>query len=403
MTLTPALGLTLAGVMTLCACAKPSPVDGAPACAPDTLRPLPSRSPLGQESLPARGLGQPWRLQAPGYVEVQLDDPAACVQVGAAALADGSVWIPEGRFGAFCADCVERTLTLVGGGLFALPAGSSVADMPIDFGLERRACDTLHRLPPDDASTLVAQLRVVGRTQAAPGERGILRVNLAVVGHDWARAGAQSDAVSRFIRALEAELADAGLRVDLHALCTLPSLSTDSSGLVVQAGETSAVERALEQVRADCAGFEPSEEDPRVTLLHLPCLRFRDPVLSSETPISGYVTHIPGGGAPDGVADAVLLAGACEFPPLLVDGVPVGLARRGAHEIGHYLGLFHSVEADPSVTDTLADTDADNLMNAVPALATARGLSPSQVAIVRAHPSVRFPLAGQEACAAPHM
>ena len=52
--------------------------------------------------------------------------------------------------------------------------------------------------------------------------------------------------------------------------------------------------------------------------------------------------------------------------------------------------------------DILADTDERNLMSAVPGLAGARGLSPSQVAIVRGHPSVRWPLAGREACAAAH-
>lgn len=65
-------------------------------------------------------------------------------------------------------------------------------------------------------------------------------------------------------------------------------------------------------------------------------------------------------------------------------------ARVLAHEIGHYLGLYHTVELD-GLADTLDDTTADNTMNPRPTLATAAGFTPSQGRVMRMHPAVRRP------------
>jgi hypothetical protein len=391
-----------AGLLTLAAVAgcadEPPRVDGADACGLADLSPLPEVHALGEEVLGPRGLGDTWRLGAAGFVHVALDDPRACVQVGWAAPGDGgSAWIPEGEFGPFCPDCAQRTAALVGGGLFALPSDASRPTAGVDFALEQRACDTLHRLP-EDGAPVTARVSVSERPSPPPGERGLLRVDVAVFGADWLAGGARSAAASRWVQQVEGFLADAGLRIDLHAVCTLPAVA---DATIVAAGDTSAVFPLVAAARAACHGLEPSEADPRVTILHVPCLRFHDPVLRVTSDIAGYVTHLPGGFAPPAVADAVLVGGACALDPAHADGVPVGLARDVAHELGHYLGLFHSVELD-GATDNLADTTGDDLMNALPALATSRGLSPSQVAIVRGHPSVRWPVTGREECAAPH-
>jgi hypothetical protein len=57
--------------------------------------------------------------------------------------------------------------------------------------------------------------------------------------------------------------------------------------------------------------------------------------------------------------------------------------------LGHYLGLYHSVEED-GTTDLLDDTGADNLMSYRPSTTGSPVLSASQFRIMRRHPAVRW-------------
>lgn len=69
---------------------------------------------------------------------------------------------------------------------------------------------------------------------------------------------------------------------------------------------------------------------------------------------------------------------------------PAGyLGRLIAHELGHYLGLYHSVEEDGTV-DRLDDTGADNVMFWRPASVASPAFSTSQFRVMRRHPAVRW-------------
>ena len=67
------------------------------------------------------------------------------------------------------------------------------------------------------------------------------------------------------------------------------------------------------------------------------------------------------------------------------------LAKLLAHELGHALGLYHTVEAN-GTTDQLADTGADNLMNYKPSVVAGlgSGFTASQLAVMRRHPLIRY-------------
>jgi hypothetical protein len=55
-----------------------------------------------------------------------------------------------------------------------------------------------------------------------------------------------------------------------------------------------------------------------------------------------------------------------------------------AHEIGHFMGLYHSVESD-GTEDNLDDTDENNLMYFQTLSSTAVSLSASQIERMQAH------------------
>lgn len=396
------------GVTTLATwspgCGGSPSLGGAVACAEDSFLPVTGATPLGTRSLAPREPADAFRVLEPGYVQVQLEPVDACVQVVHATDEFDAELITLDGARTFCRDCPERTALLRGGGLLGIPTDAGELGAFVDAQLGLRSCATLGPAP-DEPGRVEARLShwPLGDLGVPPTARGVLRVDLLVLGESFLGRDGRTALAAAWVQQAEALLTDARLRLDLHAVCVLDADAADAAGLTVEAGDASEAESALDHARASCPGFAPSAEDPRITVIYAPCLRFHDPLFATTSTLDGYTTHVPGGFAPAGVADAVLLGGGCELPRGLdADGLPLGLARDLAHELGHYLGLFHSVEADGETVDTLDDTDGADLMNARPSLASARGLSPTQVRVVRAHPAVRWPRAGQEACADPH-
>lgn len=382
-------------------CSSPS-LGGAAACAEESYLPVTGATPLGTRTLAPRVAAEPFRLIEPGFLQVHLDPVDACVQIVRATDETDAELITLDGARTFCRDCPERTALLPGGGLFGIPTDATQLGAFVDVQLGLRSCKTLGPVA-DQPSSVLARIAhwPRGDLGVPTTARGVLRVDLLLLGESFLGESGRTPLALSWVQQVETLLSDAGLRVDLHAVCTLDA-ATDNA-LVVEAGDAGEVEAVLSRARAACPGFTPSAEDPRITVLYAPCLRFHDPLFATTTTLDGYTTHIPGGFAPEGVADAVVLGGGCELPRGLDgSGLPLGLARDLAHELGHYLGLFHSVEADGETVDTLDDTDGADLMNARPSLATARGLSPAQVRVLRAHPAVRWPIDALEACADPH-
>ncbi len=384
-------------------CGSEPELGGAPACDVDALEAPAPAIVLGERVLSPDASAEAIRLTQPGFLEVELDRTDACVQVVGMTDAVGTTWITLDGPDTFCRSCLRRTALLVGGGLFGIPEDAGGVGAFVDVQLALRSCATLGPAAPE-LGAIGARIahRPRGAEDVPEDARGVLRLDVATFGDPFLGPTGASDAAARVVREVESLLSDARLRIDVHALCELEADVGGAEALVVRAGDTRAVEAAAARARARCRGFDRDPADPRVTVLYVPCLRFEDAVLGTSTSLDGYTTHIPGGFAPDGVADAVVIGGGCELPRRLDDGIPRGASRDLAHELGHYLGLFHSVEADGEIEDTLSDTEGADLMNARPSLAIARGLSPSQVAVVRSHPAVRWPRSGEAHCADPH-
>ena len=116
----------------------------------------------------------------------------------------------------------------------------------------------------------------------------------------------------------------------------------------------------------------------------VPCLGEHNSALGLSRQLAGYSTHVPAGHASAGVVNGVVIAvgPGCGSA---ADWHSAGAGAALAHELGHALGLWHTVETGGG-EDHLADTDADNLMAAQPAASSTLPLSASQRAIIRAHP-----------------
>lgn len=118
------------------------------------------------------------------------------------------------------------------------------------------------------------------------------------------------------------------------------------------------------------------------------CLQRQSGLQYLESFPLGEVTHIPGATVGLVQSDFVALAGRdCGMgSPKVWSSWSLGQVL--AHEIGHFLGLFHTVEAD-ATPDELGDTTAANLMYINPLLTSSVGFSASQIQIMRRHPLLR--------------
>jgi hypothetical protein len=222
--------------------------------------------------------------------------------------------------------------------------------------------------------------------------QGTLRVRIAIApggGLDGAEL-AESPTWAAAWQTAVAAFGGAGVRLELERSYALAGTSA-STLRYGPAGRD-----AMDALGAEAiAALSDGPADTRfVPVVLVPCLEWVDPVSGSARPAAGQTTGIPGMVVPGATASGVFLAtGACPdalgepSPPPWSDGPHLGVIL--AHELGHYLGLYHSDM--PSGRHRALGAAWGLMVSTVLALSPDEAtLTAAQVDVVRRHPDVVF-------------
>ena len=326
--------------------------------------------PLDAEGKTAE-LRVPWLADAKGILIEVRSGSGRCFQVDPLTDEAGHTYVGPGEWGPYCSGCEQRSAVAAGGGLFGFPsrAGPFVPSGALRLRLALRDCNTLtHDTPMARAETLSVRAR---RLHQAPMQ-GTLALRLVVTSASVFYA---KPALEPVLTALNAELASAHVIARFVEVTRLGPEAGSSADF--SRGDPVQLQRLLAH----------APQVPGIAVVLAGCLQLSDPVFGSRSEVQGFTPRIPGGVGP---ADGVFIAGTlCAAPtPVPIAWSATGLGKVMAHELGHYLGLFHSVESD-GTEDQLEDTGAANLMFNHPDTSGATGFSLSQGALMRAHPAVQ--------------
>lgn len=320
---------------------------------------------------------------------------AACVQLDTVEGLAGSPWvIPPASWrdlGSYCMSCPQRVSVGAGSGFYVLPSNERPPP-PTELLRVRAAlrdCETF--LPGDPApqggpTFLRLQAQPL---EAPPAQReGLIRLALVFTpGSIFFDGETARETLGEALRLVNQELRPGRLRVEV---ARSRDLSVDGmEPLSFTPGNMGALERVLGLLRT-CPGDGAMALTREVPVIFAGCLLEEEPLTRQTRRPLGRVTHIPGGLVTKDGADGIFLSGRhCDPPGARFSWPATTVARLLAHELGHFLGLYHSVEGD-GIQDQLEDTGADNAMYFNPVMSSAQGFSPGQFQVMRRHPAVSY-------------
>lgn len=221
---------------------------------------------------------------------------------------------------------------------------------------------------------------VLARTAPTP-PTGLLRLQLHFTGSDGldAMVAPTDERVQGVIDTLVERFAPAGIGVEIAGYHDVPGVAEDIT--LTEVGSTAGSPNDLSKLF-----LTGQAEDVGAINVFFVTSVFKD--LDYEQ-VGGTVLGVAGGVPGPAFVGPSFRSGVTVATPALIDQ-PAHFGAVLAHEIGHYLGLFHSTEKDGIFHDTLDDTgegDGSNLMFWAWSEAQA-DLTESQAAVIRSHPLV---------------
>lgn len=335
---------------------------------------------------------------ADGALALRVSDPAGksapvCVQLDTVQDPAAASWVTppasQDDYGPFCQSCAQRVSVQVNSGMFVLPSNDHPppAASMLKVRLASRDCTTFLPHHPDPLKT--EQLRVEALTvPAVPDTRAgeiLIEVAIAQGSPLYSDPAPLPDMLVAALASVNSQLAPGKLSVRAVRVRRVES----DDPLKLTRGDAAPLQALFAKIH-DCDTGGAPPDDRWVPLVLAGCLSVTDPLDKSTVEPDAYTPRIPDGLTAAGQAHGIYLKGkSCQGSGGQAAWSAELLAKLIAHELGHYLGLYHTVEED-GTTDQLDDTSAANIMYFRPVVETAQGYSASQLRVMRRHPAIRW-------------